>query len=184
MAQGCFACLGRVAAARQGLEAGPALTLLASLIHAPFVLTAAWLTARAPLPSSHHTTPQLLEEYEADPSAWAWPGPTRATAIVACLPAFMDASGHSTGGAAPMQRGASLATTQHVDPAAVTGAACAALHCAALCTQRDPPPPLPLPALRLACARLASPGLAPTPPHAPPSPPPQPDSHGGQRRRG
>jgi hypothetical protein len=65
---------------------------------------------------------QLLEEYEADPSIWAWPGPTRATAIVACLPAFMDASGHSTGGAAPMQRGASLATTQHVDPAAVAGA--------------------------------------------------------------
>lgn len=63
---------------------------------------------------------QLLEEYEADPS-WAWPGPTRATAIVACLPAFMDASGHSTGGGAPMQRGASLATTQHVDPAAVAG---------------------------------------------------------------
>ena len=64
---------------------------------------------------------QLLEEYEADPSSWAWPGPTRATAIVACLPAFMDASGHSTGGGAPMQRGASLATTQHVDPAAVAG---------------------------------------------------------------
>jgi hypothetical protein len=60
-----------------------------------------------------------MEEYESDPGSWAWPGPTRATAIVACLPAFMDASGHSTGGAAPLQRGASLATTQHVDPAAV-----------------------------------------------------------------
>ncbi|KAL4457809.1 hypothetical protein ABPG75_012674 [Micractinium tetrahymenae] len=69
--------------------------------------------------SHYNQERQLLEEYEADPSAWAWPGPTRATAIVACLPAFMDASGHSTGGGAPMQRGASLATTQHVDPAAV-----------------------------------------------------------------
>jgi hypothetical protein len=69
--------------------------------------------------SHYNQEQQLLEEYEADPSSWAWPGPTRATAIVACLPAFMDASGHSTGGGAPMQRGASLATTQHVDPAAV-----------------------------------------------------------------
>lgn len=34
-----------------------------------------------------------MAEYEEDPSVWAWPGPTRATAIVACLPAFMDASG-------------------------------------------------------------------------------------------
>ncbi len=63
---------------------------------------------------------QLMREYEADPSCWAAPGPTRATAIVACIPTFMDASGHSTGGAAPMQRGASLATTQHVDPAAAS----------------------------------------------------------------
>ena len=61
----------------------------------------------------------LMREFEeAEPGAWAEPGPTRATAIVACVPAFMDASGHSTGGAAPMARGASLATTQHVDPAA------------------------------------------------------------------
>lgn len=40
---------------------------------------------------------QLLREYESDPSGWAEPGPTRATAVVACIPAFMDASGHSTG---------------------------------------------------------------------------------------
>ena len=97
--------------------------------------------ANAPAPSTlthTHTCscrflpPQLLEEYEADPSAWAWPGPTRATAIVACLPAFMDASGYSTGGAAPMQRGSSLATTQHVDPAAASVAGAPRLCCAAL----------------------------------------------------
>lgn len=62
----------------------------------------------------------LMREYEEDPSLWAEPGPTVATAIVACIPAFMDASGHSTGAAAPMARGASMATTQHVDPAAVS----------------------------------------------------------------
>jgi predicted Zn-dependent peptidase len=48
------------------------------------------------------------------PSAWAPPGPTRATSIVACIPAFADPSGLSTGGAAPMVRGASLATDMHV----------------------------------------------------------------------
>ena len=115
---------------------------------------------------------QALEEYDANPSGWAEPGPTRATggrdvgvvwtwskgslapvtgfhpavcslacaltcllaclltqpppaawraAIVACIPAFMDESGQSMGGGAPMQRGASMATTQHVDPAALAG---------------------------------------------------------------
>lgn len=83
------------------------------------IFTSSLLPLPLPLPPPLTLSAQLLEEYEADPSSWAWPGPTRATAIVACLPAFMDASGHSTGGAAPMQRGASLATTQHVDPAAV-----------------------------------------------------------------
>lgn len=37
---------------------------------------------------------------EADPGAWAPPGPTRATSIVACIPAFTDPSGQSTGAAA------------------------------------------------------------------------------------
>jgi predicted Zn-dependent peptidase len=68
----------------------------------------------------------LLREFEADPSGWAPPGPTVTTAAVACLPAFMDASGHGTGGAAPAPRGASLATTQHVDPEAAAAAAAAA----------------------------------------------------------
>ena len=64
----------------------------------------------------------LLQEYQADPSKWATPGPSIATAVVACLPTFMDASGNSSGAAAPMQRGASLATTQHVDPSIATAA--------------------------------------------------------------
>lgn len=35
----------------------------------------------------------------ADPDAWAAPGPTHATSIVACIPAFTDPSGQSTGAA-------------------------------------------------------------------------------------
>lgn len=71
--------------------------------------------------ASHYgSEEELLKEWEADPSAWAEPGPSVATAIVACVPAFMDASGHSTGGGAPITRGASMATTQHVDPTAVS----------------------------------------------------------------
>lgn len=64
----------------------------------------------------------LLKEYQEDPSKWAEPGPSVATAIVACIPSFMDASGHSSGAAAPMPRGASMATTQHVDPSAAAAA--------------------------------------------------------------
>lgn len=64
----------------------------------------------------------LLKEYEADPSKWAEPGPSIATAVVACIPTFMDASGNSSGAAAPMPRGASMATTQHVDPAMAAAA--------------------------------------------------------------
>lgn len=69
--------------------------------------------------SHYRNEATLVREYEENPDAWAAPGPTAATAIVACVPAFMDASGHSTGAAAPMPRGASMATTQHVDPALV-----------------------------------------------------------------
>lgn len=66
--------------------------------------------------SHYRAESQLADEYQQDQAGWAEPGPTRATAIVACLPAFMDASGHSTGGAVLVGRGGSLATTQHVDP--------------------------------------------------------------------
>lgn len=73
---------------------------------------------------SHYGNEAALQrEWENAPDKWADPGPTIATAIVACVPAFMDASGHSTGAAAPMPRGASMATTQHVDPAAAAAAA-------------------------------------------------------------
>jgi hypothetical protein len=37
----------------------------------------------------------------ADPDAWAPWGATRATSIVACIPAFTDPSGQSTGAALP-----------------------------------------------------------------------------------
>lgn len=62
---------------------------------------------------------QLLKEAEANPDDWTDPGPTRATAIVACVPSFMDASGQSTGGGMPMQRGMSMVTTNHVDVDAI-----------------------------------------------------------------
>lgn len=58
---------------------------------------------------------QLLKEAEANPLDWTDPGPTRVTAIVACVPSFMDVSGQSTGGGAPMQRGMSMVTNNHVD---------------------------------------------------------------------
>ena len=48
------------------------------------------------------------------PEAWGPPGPTRATSIVACVPAFADPSGLPSGLGAPMARGASMATDMHV----------------------------------------------------------------------
>ncbi|CAD7695599.1 unnamed protein product [Ostreobium quekettii] len=58
---------------------------------------------------------EVLAEAALNPDEWVHPGPTRATSIVACVPAFMDASGMSTGSGMPMQRGASMATMQHVE---------------------------------------------------------------------
>ena len=50
------------------------------------------------------------------PEAWATPpGPTRATAVVACVPAFADPSGLSVGSGLPMARGASMTTDMHFD---------------------------------------------------------------------
>uniref|UniRef100_A0A061SA19 Insulinase (Peptidase family m16) family protein isoform 2 n=1 Tax=Tetraselmis sp. GSL018 TaxID=582737 RepID=A0A061SA19_9CHLO len=61
---------------------------------------------------------QAAAEAEASPEEWMQFGATRATSIVACIPAFMDESGHSTGGGMPLTRGASLTTTEHVDVSA------------------------------------------------------------------
>ncbi len=54
-------------------------------------------------------------EYTEDPEAWSDMGPTYATAIVACIPAFMDDSGLSTGNGPVLQRGATLTTMEHMD---------------------------------------------------------------------
>lgn len=52
------------------------------------------------------------------PEAWTTPpGPTRATAVVACVPAFADPSGLSVGSGLPMARGASMTTDMHFDKA-------------------------------------------------------------------
>lgn len=58
---------------------------------------------------------QLLEQAKSNPSDFFEVGPTRATAIIACVPSFMDVTGQSTGGGAPMQRGMSMVTGDHVD---------------------------------------------------------------------
>lgn len=49
--------------------------------------------------SHYRSEAALLEEVgpEAASTGYASPGPTRMTSIVACVPAFMDASGQSTG---------------------------------------------------------------------------------------
>ena len=49
--------------------------------------------------SHYRSEGTLLEEVGQDYAAkgYARPGPTRMTSIVACVPAFMDASGQSTG---------------------------------------------------------------------------------------
>ena len=49
--------------------------------------------------SHYRSEAELLEEVGQDYAAkgYARPGPTRMTSIVACVPAFMDASGQSTG---------------------------------------------------------------------------------------
>ena len=43
---------------------------------------------------------ELQAAAAADPAAWAEPGPTLCTAIIACIPAFTDSSGVSPGAGA------------------------------------------------------------------------------------
>lgn len=54
--------------------------------------------------SHYRNEAALLEEVGPDPvsKGYARPGPSRMTSIVACVPAFMDASGQSTGRQSPM----------------------------------------------------------------------------------
>lgn len=53
--------------------------------------------------SHYRNEAALLEEVGPDPvsKGYAQPGPSRMTSIVACVPAFMDASGQSTGVQSP-----------------------------------------------------------------------------------
>lgn len=53
--------------------------------------------------SHYRNEAALLEEVGPDPvsKGYAQPGPSRMTSIVACVPAFMDASGQSTGKTSP-----------------------------------------------------------------------------------
>ena len=68
-----------------------------------------------------------LAAAESLPEAWTTPpGPTRATAVVACVPAFADPSGLSVGSGLPMARGASMTTDMHFDKTPPTDAAAVA----------------------------------------------------------
>lgn len=59
-----------------------------------------------------------LAASESLPEAWTTPpGPTRATSVVACVPAFADPSGLSVGSGLPMARGASMTTDMHFEKA-------------------------------------------------------------------
>lgn len=42
---------------------------------------------------------EAIAAWSAAPQQWMDWGPTRSTCVVACIPAFTDESGHSTGGA-------------------------------------------------------------------------------------
>jgi len=61
---------------------------------------------------------EALQHAAANPDHWLPWGPSRTTCIVACIPAFTDRTGHSTGGEAPAMagRGGGVLTTQHVEP--------------------------------------------------------------------
>ncbi|KAK9797772.1 hypothetical protein WJX73_010222 [Symbiochloris irregularis] len=69
--------------------------------------------------TSYRSESEPLQDAEKHPEAWAAPGPTRATAIIACIPAY-DSEEYNTGNLAPKGRGGGGMTTgMHVDPALV-----------------------------------------------------------------
>eukprot|EP00210_Caulerpa_lentillifera_P004547 g4337.t1 len=58
---------------------------------------------------------EIIEEYKQSKKGEWWEiGPTFATSIVACVPAFVDASGVSRGGRMAISRGQSMMTVDHV----------------------------------------------------------------------
>lgn len=62
---------------------------------------------------------EVFASSAAEPEKWWRLGATRATCIVACLPAFMDKDGFSTGAGMPITRGANMTTSKHVDASSV-----------------------------------------------------------------
>jgi len=60
----------------------------------------------------------LAEEWGAAPGEWT-SEPTRTTSIIACVPAYMDASGEGLGGGGGMARGGGVSTGQHIDAATI-----------------------------------------------------------------
>ncbi|KAG2437818.1 hypothetical protein HXX76_005438 [Chlamydomonas incerta] len=54
-----------------------------------------------------------------DPAHWPYLGPTRCTSIVACIPAYVDASGASVSAGSAAGRGGSLGAAGHLDADAI-----------------------------------------------------------------
>lgn len=57
---------------------------------------------------------EAIAAWSAEPQQWMDWGPTRSTCVVACIPAFTDESGHSTGGALPVLLMRSITTSRTV----------------------------------------------------------------------
>lgn len=65
--------------------------------------------------SDYGASEHLLSDAAAQPSAYAHLGPTRATSIVACIPAFVDSEGMSISGGGGAPRGAQMGAAGHLD---------------------------------------------------------------------
>ncbi|KAG2497394.1 hypothetical protein HYH03_004550 [Edaphochlamys debaryana] len=67
--------------------------------------------------SDYGAEAQVLDQAASasDPSSWPFLGPTRCTSIVACVPAYMDASGASVSAGSSAGRGGSLGAAGHLD---------------------------------------------------------------------
>ncbi|KAG1670958.1 hypothetical protein FOA52_011393 [Chlamydomonas sp. UWO 241] len=73
--------------------------------------------------SDYGSEGKVLDEAAADPSKWAHLGPTRATSVVACMPAYVDPEGQSVGAGASGPARASLGADGHLDADAIDLAA-------------------------------------------------------------
>lgn len=69
-------------------------------LHEVNALARSMLTFASDYGNEREVLSQAQQQLAEDPSSWAYLGPTRATSIIACIPAYVDASGQSVAGAA------------------------------------------------------------------------------------